>query len=216
MIRITEQTPEQGQARRRGWVWSLVQVFLIAGACGYLYAAVLPPLVADWVNDPVYSHGFLIPVLSLYFLWERRDALARLPARPSLGGLVGVLGGIALLMLGELGAEFFLMRVSMIVVIAGLVCYHGGWQYLQTLAFPIALLLFMIPWPAIILNMITLPLQNSWRHACPPRRYTCSTCRCTAKGTSFFFRIPPWKSWRPAVAFALLCPCSRWRWYSCT
>jgi exosortase len=134
-------------------------VLLIAGACGYLYAAVLPPLVIDWANDPDDSHGFLIPVLSLYFLWERRDALAQLPVRPSLVGLVGVLGGIALLMLGEIGAELFLMRVSMIVVIAGLVCYHGGWQYLKTLRFPLALLLFMIPWPALILNALTLPLQ---------------------------------------------------------
>src|SRR5262249_56197737 len=67
--------------------------------------------------------------------------------------------GIALLLLGQVGAELLLMRVSVVVLIAGLVLYHSGWRYLKGMAFPIVLLLFMIPWPAIILNALTLPLQ---------------------------------------------------------
>jgi exosortase len=99
---------------------------LLAGVFGYLYASVLTDLVADWSNDPDYSHGFLIPILSAYFLWERRHALTKLSVQSSPVGLLVILVSIALLLLGNVGAELFLMRVSMIVLVAGLVLYHGG------------------------------------------------------------------------------------------
>ena len=159
MIKTPEKTVSPWKARLQVHGWRIGQGILLAGVFGYLYASVLPDLVADWENDPDYSHGFLIPVLSGYFLWERRHTLAQLPVQPSAVGLLLMLLGIALLLLGNVGAELFLMRVSMVVVLAGLVLYHGGWCYLRGMAFPVGFLLFMIPWPAIILNTFTLPLQ---------------------------------------------------------
>lgn len=137
----------------------IVQALALMGAFGYLYAAVIPDLVADWDRDPDYSHGFLVPLLSGYFLWERRQILAQLPCQPSLVGLGVMLLGLAILLLGNIGAELFLMRMSMVVVLAGLALYHLGWSYFKNMAFPIGFLLFMIPWPAIVLNALTLPLQ---------------------------------------------------------
>jgi exosortase len=67
--------------------------------------------------------------------------------------------GLCTLFVGNIGAELFLMRFSMIVVITGLVWYLLGWAYLQALFFPLIFLLFMIPLPAVILNTITFPLQ---------------------------------------------------------
>jgi len=159
MVMTPEKTTAPWQARLQVHGWGIGQGVFLAGAFGYLYASVLPGLVADWGNDPDYSHGFLIPLLSGYFLWERRNALAQLPVQPSPVGFLVMLLGIALLLLGQVGAELFLMRVSLVVLIAGLVLYHGGWRYLKGMAFPIVFLLFMIPWPAIILNALTLPLQ---------------------------------------------------------
>jgi exosortase len=120
---------------------------------------VLPPLVADWLDDPNYSHGFLVPGLSAYFVWDRRQTLARLKPQPHWVGLIILLFGLAMLFLGHLGAELFLMRSSMVVVITALVWYLLGRPYVHALAFPLAFLLFMIPLPAILLNTITLPLQ---------------------------------------------------------
>ena len=159
MVMTPEKTALPWQARLKVHGWSIGQGVCLAIAFGYLYASVLPNLVADWGNDPDYSHGFLIPVLSGYFLWERRHTLAHLPVHPSPVGFLAMLLGIALLLLGQVGAELFFMRVSLVVLIAGLVLYHGGWRYLKGMAFPIVFLLFMIPWPAIILNALTLPLQ---------------------------------------------------------
>ena len=159
MVMTPEKTASPWKGRLQGHGWGIGQGVFLAGAFVYLYASVLPNLVADWGNDPDYSHGFLIPVLSGYFLWERRHTLAQLPVQPSSVGFLVMLLGIALLLLGQVGAELFLMRVSLVVLIAGLVLYHGGWRYLKGMAFPIVFLLFMIPWPAIILNALTLPLQ---------------------------------------------------------
>jgi exosortase len=156
---VPEKPVEQWKARLQVHAWDILQGILLVGAFAYLYASVLPPLVADWENDPDYSHGFLVPLLSGYFLWERRHVLAQLPVQPSPLGLLVILLGIAMLFLGNIGAELFLMRASMVVLIAGLVLYCGGYRYLKAMAFPIGFLLFMIPWPAIILNTLTLPLQ---------------------------------------------------------
>jgi exosortase len=130
---------------------------MAAGAL--LYWGVAEGLLHDWANDDNYSHGFLIPPIAAYFAYERRHDLMRLRLQPSWAGLPIVLGGLAMLVAGILGAEFFLSRVSMIVVLAGSVVLLAGWRQLRVLAFPIAFLLLMVPIPAIVFNQIAFPLQ---------------------------------------------------------
>src|SRR2546423_12706562 len=117
--------------------WRGIQISLLLAAFLYLYAAVLPPLIADWLHDPNYSHSFLVPGLSAYFVWDRRQTLAGLRSQPHWGGLVILLFGLAMLFLGHLGAELFLMRSSMVLVITALVWYLLGRQYVHALAFPL-------------------------------------------------------------------------------
>jgi exosortase len=136
--------------------WSLV---LLIGAGALLYAGVAQRLVSDWANDDNYSHGFLIIPLAAYFIWERRNKLLTTPPKPSLLGLPVVLFGLATLVAGLLGAEFFLSRVSVLFVLAGSVLFLLGWEHLRILAFPIAFLVLMIPIPAIVFNQIAFPLQ---------------------------------------------------------
>jgi exosortase len=141
-------------ARRN--LWPLVLVVL-AGA--WLYSSVAAGLVRDWVNDENYSHGFLIPPLAAYFVWERRARLRALQPRPSMLGLVLLLASLAMLVAGVLGAEFFLSRISLIGAIAGTVLFLAGREWLRVVAFPIAFLLLMVPIPAIVFNQIAFPLQ---------------------------------------------------------
>ena len=139
-----------------GWLVALVlgvQVF-------WLYRPVLKALAAQWVEDPNYSHGFLVPVLAAYFVWERRARLARIILRPSWWGVGVTLLGLLLLGIGQVGAELFLQRVSLIVVLAGLVLLVMGRDALTALSLPIAFLLFMVPLPAIVVNAIAFPLQG--------------------------------------------------------
>lgn len=126
-----------------------------------LFHEVIAKLVQDWATDDNYSHGFLIVPISLYLAWERRDRLLRAPLAPSSLGLIVLVGGIVLLVAGVLGAELFVTRIALLAVLTGGILYIFGWIHLRLLAFPLALLLLMIPIPAIIFNQITFPLQLS-------------------------------------------------------
>jgi exosortase len=137
----------------------LPAALLLAGSFALLYWRVIARLVHDWVADGNYSHGFLIVPLSVYFAWERRARLRTIPRQPSGFGLVVVIGSVAVLLAGLMGAELFLTRVSLIGIIAGAILFLFGWRTLRVLTLPVLFLLLMIPIPAIILNQITFPLQ---------------------------------------------------------
>jgi len=137
----------------------LLALALVAAGFAVLYRDVVVKLVHDWGTDDNYSHGFLIVPIALYLMWERRGRLAEAVPRPSNLGLGVVLGSVAVLGAGVLGAELFLTRISILGVLTGVVLFLYGWQYLRILAFPLAFLLLMIPIPAIIFNQIAFPLQ---------------------------------------------------------
>ncbi len=124
-----------------------------------LYRHVLAKLVHDWYYDDNYSHGFLIIPLALYLAWERRRRFLDAPANPNAWGLLLVAGSIAVLLAGVLGSELFLTRISIVGTIAGSVLFVSGWRRTMVMAFPIAILLLMIPLPAIVFNQIAFPLQ---------------------------------------------------------
>ncbi len=124
-----------------------------------LYAGVFQKLWHDWANDDNYSHGFLIIPLAAYFAWERREALRSAAKRPSFIGLVVTVTSLAVLVMGVLGAELFLTRISIIGVLAGAVLFVLGRTHFLILLFPLAFLVLMVPLPAIIFNQIAFPLQ---------------------------------------------------------
>lgn len=124
-----------------------------------LYHEVLADLWGDWDRDPDNSHGFLVPLVSAYFVWERRDKLRALALAPNWWGVAWIMAGSGILLVGSIGAEMFSQRISLIVMLAGLVLLTCGKEHLRTLSFPLAFLFFMIPLPAIVMNAIAFPLQ---------------------------------------------------------
>jgi exosortase len=102
----------------------------------------------------------LVPLFSLYLIWRHRAVLATLPRASSALGLVILLAGAGQLYLGDLGADNFLMRSSLIVVLGGLVLFHLGLPMFRALLFPLAFLFFMVPLPGVIFYAITFPLQR--------------------------------------------------------
>ena len=139
--------------------WVYAGTLLVTGLVIFLYRDVFYGLGSDWYNDPDYSHGFLVPFLSAYFIWERWDDLKKKKIAPSLLGPVALCFGLACLVIGLVGAELYVQRFSLIIVLAGLVLLILGWRYLWILSFPIGFLIFMIPLPAIVVNTIAFPLQ---------------------------------------------------------
>ena len=131
----------------------------LVAALIWTYWPVLPGLVAQWWNEDEYSHGFLIPIVSAYLVWTKRDELKATAVRPTFWGLVVMAMALAIYVTGIVGADLFLQRVSMVVMIAGGILYVVGLPILRVVAFPLGFLLLMIPLPGIIFNSIAFPLQ---------------------------------------------------------
>lgn len=123
------------------------------------YGFVLVSLVGQWADDPNYAHGFFVPIMSAWLAWRRRDRFEAAPRSPSAMGILVVLAGAALYLAGVLAAELFTTRVSLVIVIAGLVLALEGSARLRVMAFPVGFLLFMIPLPYVIYYRLTFPLQ---------------------------------------------------------
>lgn len=131
----------------------------LAAALVWTYWLVIPGLVAQWWNEPEYSHGFLVPLISGYLVWTKRDALRATPLVPGRWGLALMGGALVTYITGNVGADLFLQRVSFVLMIAGAILYIAGWPMLKALLFPLGFLLLMIPLPGIIFNSIAFPLQ---------------------------------------------------------
>lgn len=132
---------------------------LVASVALIVYGPVISSLARQWASDENYSHGFLIAPFALYFGWRQRARLAAAVPQPSFVGLGVVALSLMVFLAGQLGAELFLARISLVGLVAGTVWFLFGWQHLRLLGFPIALLVLMVPLPALVFNQIAFPLQ---------------------------------------------------------
>jgi exosortase D (VPLPA-CTERM-specific) len=116
-------------------------------------------LVRRWIAEEEYSHGFLIPVVSVWLLWMRREALLANVGRPSWAGPVVILLAIFMHLIGEYSSIFILSQLGFILVLIGVVLAVGGYPLLKVTFVPIAFLIFAIPLPYFIESKLTLQLQ---------------------------------------------------------
>jgi exosortase len=135
------------------------QLAVLASLSLWLYGRTLLHLVGQWWQDPNFQHGFIVPLFSAFVIWRERDRLRHIVVKPSWSGLLVLTFALLVLVVGQLGAELFLARVSLLLLVAGLIILFLGWNLLWALSLPLAFLLLMIPIPAIIFNQITFPLQ---------------------------------------------------------
>jgi exosortase len=137
-------------------------VFVQAGIlflfAAWLYAPLALRLARQWWQDPNYTHGFFVPVFSLFLIWERRAKLAAIRIKPSWAGLVILLLALLSVAISTIKSGFFLYRVSVLLFIAGVVVFLAGWKHLAAISFPLAFLVLMIP-SSTLLEQITFPLQ---------------------------------------------------------
>jgi len=146
-----------GPPERQGIDWAPIIWF--SGLLLVSYVAVLYALGQQWLVDDDVSHGPFVPVVAAYIAWQRRKEFIETPKVTNYWGLAIVAWAVFQMLIGSLGAELFLQRTSLIFAVTGIVLFLGGWRILKLAAFPIFLLLFMIPLPKVIYGQITLPLQ---------------------------------------------------------
>ena len=151
---IAKKNPWSLQHSHFAWGAAVIGILLMA-----VYYHVLAKLVIDWAETPDFSQGFLVPIFSAYLVWAKRKALFETKIAPTWNGVAVVALGLVVLLLGVYGAELFLSRVSLVILLAGLVLSFGGWQLLKEVRFALLVLILAIPIPGIVFNEITIPLQ---------------------------------------------------------
>ena len=140
-------------ARYKGHV-ILSLLFLIG-----VYVRIVPDMIKQWSSDDNYSHGFLVPLIAGYFLWQQWPELKDRLVKPDGLGLVVIILGMLQLTVAWLGTEYFTMRSSLIVLLVGMVLYWFGRDVLKGMALPLGYLLFMVPIPYIIYDAVAFPLK---------------------------------------------------------
>jgi exosortase len=136
--------------------WVLLFGSLLAG----LYWAIMPIWVEDVWDRPEYSHALFVPLFSAFVVWQRRRYIGAHIPRGTWWGLPVLLAGTGMLVAGEFAVESFLMRGSLVVILAGLVLLLLGRATFREVAFALGFLFFMVPLPSIFLYAIAFPLQN--------------------------------------------------------
>jgi exosortase len=149
---------ESGGASSTPWlVWFPYAAIAILLAVIYYRVAI--KLVFDWYTIPDYSHGFLVPFFALFLLWDKREILRNTPIQQSWRGIALVVFAIVVLILGVYGVDLFTARISFVFLLAGLIWTLFGSLMLRELRFPLLVLVLAIPFPTILFNQVTFPLQ---------------------------------------------------------
>src|SRR6266852_7893258 len=136
------------------------QPLVIAAALAFVYFTVLLKLGRDWWSDENYSHGLLVPFVIGFILWHERKRLAAAQVQPQVWlGVAGVSVALVMLWAGVAGAELFVQRMSIVLMLASVAIYFWGFRLLSLLAVPLTLFVLSIPIPQIVFNKIAFPLQ---------------------------------------------------------
>ena len=141
------------------------RIAVLAGVLVWMNFWQLRIMARTWMDDGNWSHGFLIPLFSIYFLYSRRDELFSAPRRVCMWGLGLMILGILMILAGiyvyqAFWKSFWICHVGIIPTIMGLVLYLAGPKVLRVVWLPIAFLIFAMPLPGTTYSQIALPLQN--------------------------------------------------------
>jgi len=109
--------------------------------------------------DTYYSHGFLIPFITGFLIWQKRGTLKETPLSYSRFGLALIVFALLLHLVSVIFYVFFTSGLSILILVFGLSIFLFGWQRTKTILFPLSFLVFMIPIPSSAINVISLPLK---------------------------------------------------------
>lgn len=139
------------------WIWLVGAVLFLL--IGVIYLEGLKALVTMWDTKEEYSYGYMIPFITLFLIWQRKDLLERIRFEGAWAGLVLVLLGFALFLLGNLSTLYLIVQYSFLVVVLGMALAFCGWRGFKIIAVPLLFLIFMIPLPSFLLTEISTRLQ---------------------------------------------------------
>ena len=116
-------------------------------------------LISRWDTQEEYSHGYLIPMVTAYLIWQRRDYLKCMEFKPSWAPVGFVILGLLISVIGELSALYILIHFAVILIVLAMAWSLMGWSAFKYILIPLSLLFFAIPLPGFLEASLTAELQ---------------------------------------------------------
>ncbi len=150
------------EAYRHYWKLSLVGwavLLLTSAVAAAMYWGSLAEMVTWWNEREEYSHGFLIPVISAYLVWQRAGILREMEFSGSWRGVALACAGLIFYLVGELATVYTVIQYAFVLFVLGLAWATIGTRAFKVIAVPLCLLFFMVPFPNFIYNSLSAKLQ---------------------------------------------------------
>ena len=137
------------------WLWLGIALALMTVA----FWGGINELVLRWEKQEEYSHGYILPFLTLYFIWLKKNVIVQSEFSPSWWGVGLILAALVIFIVGEVSALFILTQYALIVVLLGLVLAIMGRPACKPVLIPVLLLAFAIPLPYFLEASLSANLQ---------------------------------------------------------
>jgi len=138
-----------------------VKILILGVLFGFLFRSEIDGIVNRWVTDSSWSHGFLIPLFSLYFIDQHKQEILNHRTRPNYLGLLLLICGILFYPFNIIHFQYgYLRPMVMIATLGAIVLFLGGWHLVKYTWLPIAFLVFAVPLPQRYYNSLTDPMRR--------------------------------------------------------
>ena len=163
---VSSVAEKQGSnAARTNWrqlgVHNYVKILIIGGLFCYLFHNEIETIVHRWLTDSSWSHGFLIPLFSLYFINQHKSEILNIQTNPNYLGLFFLICGILFYPLNLAHLQYgYLRPIGMIATLGAVVLFLGGWRLVKYMWLPVAFLVFAVPLPDRYYRALTIPMRQ--------------------------------------------------------
>ncbi len=142
-------------------IHSWIKIAIIGALFISIFSYEIERIVTKWVTDPSWSHGFLIPFFSLYFINRHKKEIVNLQTRPNYLGLILLIFGLVFYPFNVIGLKYgYLRPIGMIATLGALVLFYGGWKLVKYFWLPVGFLVFAVPIPGRYYVALTMPMRK--------------------------------------------------------
>lgn len=125
---------------------------------GWVFRGSLVFLLQTW-EQPEYGYAYIIPFITAFLIWQRRDRLESIPFEGSGAGVAVAALGLLVAFGGRLGAVHTVIQYGVFITLLGLFWAYYGTRAFRVVLVPLLLLGFTIPLPGFLYSSLSTHLQ---------------------------------------------------------
>ena len=137
--------------------WGLL--LTVFALLGFIFFDSLYEMEHIWGSQEEYGHGYIIPFITLFLIWQKSDQIERIDYCGSWSGLLLIIVGLIFYYVGTLSSIYAIIQYAFLIVLYGIILSVLGARVFKIILVPLLILLFMIPLPEFLLNNLSSQLQ---------------------------------------------------------